>query len=197
MPHQTGLRHSIDIGADTKVGLAVNVKRVEGDKDGRIFPELDVVEGGFVSVLKLRLIRNICCIVRKTENVFFILWVCDPTGLCSVQDGVTPALDSEREFIHVNVGSGCPQAPIMALAEIDVTQENNDLGGGNEWMLEVDTHGCRVIRIYQEIAHVLAIEVLQIGGYEDEPIIYGTVESGFIPRGDVAVCPSLRKIHVG
>ena len=118
-----------------------------------------------------------------------ILWIGDPAGLRGIEDSVLPSLDSERESIRIYASGGSLEAPMAILVEIDVVQEDDDLGRGDERALEVDAHGGGIGGVTQEVAHVLASEKIQIFGCKDEQMTNSIVESGIVPGRDVAISP--------
>ena len=198
MPDQTSRGDIVDVSVDAKISLAVNVDRVQSNEDGWISPKLDVVECDWLALLELRLVRgtNVRRVGRHAKDVLLILWICDPASLRGVEDSISPTLDIERESVHVNVSGGGLETPVAATVEIDVVQEDDDFGRGNERALKVDAHGGGVAGVDQQVAHVFTSEKLHIGGWEDEHIIDGSVESGVVPGCDVAVSPRLGEVLV-
>ena len=97
---------------------------------------------------------NVCRVGGHAKDVRLVLWVCDPTSLCGVEDSISPSLDIERESIHVNANGGSFETPVVSLVEINVVQEGDDFGRGNERALKVDTDRGGVVGVAHDIAHV-------------------------------------------
>ena len=90
MPDQMGCRDVVDVGVDAKIGFAIDVEIIQGDKDGRFLEEFDRSKWDFLTVLELRLVpgTNIHGTNRCTKDVLAILRIGDPASLRAVEDSV-------------------------------------------------------------------------------------------------------------
>ena len=189
MPDQSSRGDIVDIGIDAEIGPAVDVEGVQGDEDRRILPVLDLIEFDRFALLVLRQLprANGYRVDRSAKDVLVILWIGDPASPRGVEDSVCPSLDTERESILINVSGSSPEAPNIAIAEIDVVEEDNDLGRGDKRALEFYMHEGGAI----EIAEVLAGEKIQFVGRKGEHMIKTVVESGVLPSCDMTISPML------
>ena len=145
MTDQSGPGDSIDVGFDAKISLAVDVDEIQRDEDGWILPEPDRIEHDVPVVLMgLRLGDGTNLKVHRADggakDVLSIFWIGDPASLCGVQDRVSPSLDMEREPAHIDLTGSRVEAPVVFFVEIDVVQEDDDLGRGDKPALKVDAH---------------------------------------------------------
>ena len=96
-----------------------------------------------------------------------------------------PRLDVQSESVDVNVRGSGFETPVAAFVEIDVVEENDDLGRGDKRALKVNARGGRGFGVRNQVAHVLASQKLQIGRGEIERIEITDVISSVAPRGEV------------
>lgn len=151
MTDQSRPGDSIDVRIDAKASLAVDVDKVQRDKDRGILPKGNLVKRDVPRVLELRLgdrghrtDLEVHRVDGRAVNVLAILWVCDPAGLSGVEGRVSPRLDVERESAHVDVAGAHVEAPVATAVEVDVVKEDDDLGRGDEAALKFDAHRGRV-----------------------------------------------------
>ena len=132
---------------DAQILLAVNVEKVQGDKDGGILPEHDRAKRDVLALMMLRLGdgTNVHRVDGRAEDVLAILWMGDPAGLSTVEDRVSPGLDMERESIYVNVTGAHVETPVAVLVKVDEVEEDDNFGRGDKPALKVDMHGCGAI----------------------------------------------------
>jgi len=90
VPDQTGRGDVVDVSVDTKIGPAINVEIIQGDKDGGFPPELDRVESDFAALFWLRSVpgMNVHRVNRFAKNVLVILWIGNPASPRCVEDRV-------------------------------------------------------------------------------------------------------------
>jgi len=98
----------------------------------------------------------------RAKDMRLVFGIGDPTCLRSVEDGISPCLEVEREAVYIDVAGPGLEAPVMVLVEVHEVQEDDDLGRGYEWTVELDAHGRGIVWIDHKIAHVFAGEVLHI-----------------------------------
>ena len=170
MPGQCLLSDILDEGIKTEIGLAVDVEHVPSDKNIRILPELNVSKVDTFALFKLGLVpsSNILRIDRSAKDVLFVFGIGDPAYLRSVKDCVSPRLDVESESVDVYVGGSGLETPVVVFVEIDIVEEDGDLGRGDEWALKVDARGGRRFGVRNQVTHVLASQELQISRGEIE-----------------------------
>lgn len=130
---------------------------------------------------------NVLRIDGRAKDIVAIRWVCDPGSLRSVEDGVSPRADVEREPVCVDVTDVSVEAPVVIFVKVDEVEERDDLGNGGKGALKVDTHGGGVIGIRVEVANVFTSGVLHIARCKREHINDGGVQSRVGPGYDVNV----------
>ena len=189
MPGQSFLSDFIDVCIETEVGCAADVERVPSHENVRFLPELDVSKANTLAMFELGLVPrpNFLRINRGAEDVLTVLGIGNPTRLSGIKDRVTPRLDVERESGFVYVGGGGLQTPVVIFVEIDLVEEDDDFGRGEERALKVDASGGRVLGVVD----VLAVQELQVGGSKIERVDNATVKNSVGPRSDVVDTRSL------
>jgi len=193
MPGQSLRSAIIDVRIETEIGSAAEVEQVPSHENARVRPELDISKSDTFALLELGFVprSNFLRIDRSAEDVRLVLRIGDPTCLCGIKDRVTPRLDIERESVGVYVSSGGLETPVVVFVEIDVVEEDEDFGGGEERALKDDSHGLSGLGIRDQIADVLAGQELQVGRSKIERVNSATVKSSVGPRCDVVDTRSL------
>ena len=165
MPSQSLLGDMINKGRQTEVVSAAKIKLIQGNEDIGIFPELNVSEAnGFAGLGLWCLPRsNFRCVDRGAEYMCSVLRIGNPSHPSGIKDGIIPRLDVERESFFVDAGCTSFQTSVPSLVKVDEVEKDDDFRRGNEWTLEVDTGGGRILRICSQAAGMLAVLKLQVG----------------------------------
>ena len=91
-----------------------------------------------------------------------ILRIGDPSHLSGIKDGIIPRLDIECESFFIDVSCTGFQTPVPPPVKVDEVEEDGDFWRGDEWTLEVDADGGRILRICSQVASMLAVLKLQV-----------------------------------
>ena len=189
MPGQSLLSDIIGVHIETEISTTVDVKHIPSHENIWNLPKLNVSKVDPFALVKWGLVTssNFHSIDRlgSAIDVLFVLWIGDPICLRRIEDCVIPCLDIEIESVDIYVRGSGPETPVAAFVEIDVVEENDNLGRGDKRARKVDALGGRRFRVRNQVTHVLASQELQIGRGEIERVGNVAVSSSVVPRGDV------------
>ena len=187
MPCQSLLSDIIDVHTEAETGATVDVEHIPSHENIWIIPKFNVTKTDTFTLFKLGPVPspNFLRIYRSAKDVWFVLGIGDPTCLSSVKDCVIPRLDVESESVDVYVRGSCLETPVTAFFEIDVVEEDNDLGRGDKLARKVDALGGRGFGVRDQVTEVLANQELQIGRGKIERVGNSTGIGSVSPRGDV------------
>ena len=189
MQHQTSPGDIINVGANEQISLVVDINVVQRDEDRRILPELNILEFDSPALCERWLVRgtNIHRVKRCGKDMLAGFWISGPASLRGVTDCVSLRLHLERDPPHIDVSGSSSEAPVVVLVKIDVVEEYDDLGRGDERALKVDAHRGGVATV----AHVLTSKELHVARSKGEHMSRAAVESAIVSGCDMAVSAGL------
>lgn len=190
MPGEPIGRNVVCMDLEAQIVAALNVELIYSHEDLGHLPEVER-NLNLGTVLELRLFprTDVHRVRGAAEDILAVLGVGDPSGGGRVEDGIKPSVNMDGEACGIDIGDVGLSPPIVVLVDVDLVEEANHLGRGDEGTREADATLSGSLRFFPGMVLLggeLTTLVFEVSRGNDWPISATRVEGSIAPGIDVS-----------